>query len=196
MISEKALNDYFSFMDDNTVNKKLIYISLQLSMFEIINYQIINRPKEFFSSDIRIIKGKLIANETKNYIVEVKELFKKDLFKASCIWYVNQKAITEEDLDILIRFRNKRNEAAHEIMDILLDSSFSMDSKDFLEIERIHKTICLWWIKEFESYVNPAFDDVDRETFDFEEAIEVQLFPIKRILKIIDSLAYNSGFTQ
>lgn len=188
MTNSKILKDIDSFLDDEKIIKKLVLISVHISFFELVNYQVINAPRNFFSNDVRIINGKLVTcDETQDYIENVKKHFKKDLYKSSAYWYKTNDIINQEEFELLVKFRNKRNDAAHEIINILLDSDFSFEKQDFIHIAEIYKKICLWWIREVESTTNPAFDNIDLKSFDFETAIEPKLFPIKRLLEILDN---------
>lgn len=189
MTDSKIINDLNGFLDDDKISKKLILMSLYISMFELVNYQVLNTPKNFFSSDVRLINGKLVAcDESPDYIENVKKHFKKDLFKSSAYWYQINNIIDEDDFNLLVSFRDNRNNAAHEIINILFDSSFSVQHDEFEKVSNIHKKICMWWIKEVESTTNPAFDNINLETFDFESAIETQLFPVKRLVDLFNKL--------
>jgi hypothetical protein len=182
----KVLKDLKEFLEDDILVKKLILASLNISMFELINDQIINKLKCFFSDDIQLIGSKLVAkDETPIYVKEVKSLYKSDLFKSSAKWYLNQEIIERSEYDILIEFRNNRNKIAHEIMDMLFDSNERFDKEFPQQVYLIYKKICVWWFKEVETTINPAFEHINRKTFDFEKGIEVQLFPIERIVTLI-----------
>lgn len=186
MADKKIINDLISFLNDTDVTKKLILMSLHLSMFELVSYKVINEPKNFFSNDIKLINGKLIAcDETKEYIDNVKNYFPRDLYKSSAYWYKENKIIDSLEFDLLIKFRAERNDAAHEIINILFDSDYSFSKDNFIAVAEIYKKICLWWLKEVESTINTAFESIDRDTFDYESAIEPQLFPVKRLLDLM-----------
>lgn len=189
MTDPKIINDLNTFLDDSVISKKLILMSLHISLFELINYQVVNAPKNFFSKDIRLINGKLVAcDETPEYKDNVKRHFKKDLYRSSAYWYLINNVIDKDDFDLLIKFRNDRNDAAHEIINILFDSKFSITQADFKAVVDIYKKICLWWIREVESTTNPAFDNINLDTFDFEMAIEPQLFPARRLLDLLEKV--------
>jgi len=189
MADQKIIDNINSFLDDNEVTKKLIWLSLHLSMFELINYQVINKPKNFFSDVKKLINGKIIScDETPEYINNVKCHFKKDLYKSSAHWYLINNIINETDFKLLIKFRDDRNNAAHEIINILFDSKFSIVVDEFFKIANIYNKICLWWIKDVESTINPIFENIDRDNFDFEAVIEPQLFPVKRLLELLTKI--------
>ncbi|MBX7205083.1 MAG: hypothetical protein K1X81_06630 [Bacteroidia bacterium] len=189
MTDAKTIEDLNSFLDDSKISKKLILTSIHISLFELINYQVVNALKYFFSNDIRLINGKLVTcDETQEYIDNVKRHFKKDLYKSSAYWYMTNDIIEKDDFDLLVKFRDDRNDAAHEIINILFDSNFSIVHADFKKVVDIYKKICLWWIREVESTTNPAFDNINRDTFDFEKAIEPQLFPANRLLDLLKNI--------
>ncbi len=190
MVDNTIIESLNSFLEDDDITRKLIILSLHLSMFELINYQVINKPKFFFSNDIRLINGKIIScDETKEYISNVKCHFKKDLYKSSAHWYFLSNIINEEEFSLLIKFRDDRNKTAHEMIDLLFDSKFSIIVDEFFKIADIYKKICLWWVKEVESTTNPIFENINRDIFDFEAVIEPQLFPIKRLLDLLIKIA-------
>lgn len=188
-MTDKIMNDIESFLDDDKISQKLVLMSLQISLFEIINYQVLNAPRNFFNKDIRLIESKLVTcDETVEYIENVKKHFKKDLYKSSAHWYKINDIISQEDFDLLIRLRDNRNHAAHEIINILFDSNFSFNEIDFRKAVGIYKKMCLWWIIEVESTINPIFDSIDRESFDYESAIEPQLFPAQRLMDLLNKI--------
>ncbi len=186
MTDSKILEDLNGFLDDDKISKKLILMSIHISLFELINYQVVNALKFFFSEKVKLINGKLVSDdETQEYIENVKRLFKKDLYKSSAYWYMTNNIIEKDDFDLLLKFRDARNDAAHEMINILFNSNFSIVQADFRNVVDIYKKICLWWIQEVESTTNPAFDNINRKTFDFVKAIEPQLFPANRLLDLL-----------
>jgi uncharacterized protein YlzI (FlbEa/FlbD family) len=163
-------------------------------MFELVNDQIIIKLKCFFCNDIQIINGKILpVDETPEYVKEVKSIFKSDLFKSSATWYQNQDIIEKSDFDTLIEFRNTRNKIAHEIMNMLFDSNEKFNIELLQQVYLIYRKICIWWFKEVETTINSDFDHIDRNIYDFENGIEVQLFPIKRILALIIKISEKTS---
>lgn len=156
-ISEISLD---KIMNMNQVEKNLIVSSLYLSAFEILKISIVDDVKGFFSQ----INGKeLVLNEEEygEKVLKLDKNAKKRLnqgknitpymeLNASCLWLKKMDAINKSEIDEIHKIRRHRNEIAHELPKLLIDSTLDVNIEYLLKIKELLNKIDNWWIIEVE----------------------------------------------
>lgn len=170
-------------MDMSNIEKNLIVSSLYLSAFEIIKISIIEDTKNFFSE----VKGKELVLNKQEYKKEVLKL-DKDFGKkrdqhielnASCLWLEKMNVITKDEIDEIHLIRKHRNEIAHELPRILIDSTLDVNIKYLMKIRELVNKIDNWWINVEMSIQYLDLDNV-------EEVKTGRIMILDHILSILD----------
>ena len=120
--------------------------------YELLKNSIIERPKSFFA-----MGG---TGSDDHYRAEVLSRHPNTLI-ASCLWFQENGAITEEDAREVLQFREHRNEIAHELPNVLLNPEVQVDENKLIRLFQLLWKIDRWWITEIEVPTDPDFDGQD-----------------------------------
>ncbi|MFZ0594996.1 MAG: hypothetical protein WAM39_31335 [Bryobacteraceae bacterium] len=122
---------------------------LYVLAYELLKDSIIERPKAFFT-----LGG---SESDDHYRAEVLSRHQNRLI-ASCLWFQENGAMSEEEARDVLEFREHRNYIAHQLPDVLLNPVIQVDKE---KLDRLFRLLCKidrWWISEFEIPTNPDFD--------------------------------------
>lgn len=148
--------DTSKFLNPENLKSNLMIASLYLASYELLKASVIDNIAGFFSTDY--IDGKLIP--TQQYHDEMKKR-NKDSLKASLLWLVDMEAITPDEAEEIHGIRRHRNEIAHELPKLLIDSESNLHLEYFVRIRELLGKIELWWVRNFELPVNAEFDGME-----------------------------------
>lgn len=151
------------FLNPESLKSNLIIASLYLASYELLKASAIDNIAGFFSTDY--IDGQLTPNQ--QYRDEIKKR-NKDLLKSSLAWLVDMEAITTDEAEEIQIIRRHRNEIAHELPKLLIESESNLNLDYFVRIRELLGKIDLWWVRNFEIPVNAEFDGMeiaDRDIF-------------------------------
>lgn len=84
----------------------------------------------------------------KNRIVDPKN--NKDTLKASMLWFVDVGAITQEDYDLFLHLKDRRNSYTHQMSDHILKGLSDDDAHNLVALLGLYKKLDQWWINEVE----------------------------------------------
>lgn len=137
----KRLNDIF---DPLRLKKELLVRSMFLCVFEVLKKCVTEPGEKFFllNGDYEEIINAFYPRNKKNKII-------KDKFFAWSKWLVSMNAIDDIEFDLLMSLKNKRNDVAHKLANILfdLDHEFEFESVDIIVSLNILSKIESWWIE-------------------------------------------------
>jgi hypothetical protein len=149
--------DADKFLNPERVKSNLILSSLYLSAYELLKSAIINNIKDFFTFGFDA-DGKPIID--KKYNEQVRQV-NGDLLWASCLWLEMNGVISHDEVEQVVRLRNHRNQIAHELPRLLIDSGLNLNIDYFVHIRQLLEKIEVWWILNFEIPSNSDFDGVE-----------------------------------
>jgi hypothetical protein len=155
--------NYEKFLNPELVKANLILSALYLAAYELLKDSIIDSIRGFFT--LKYVNGKFEVDE--QYNAEVLTLH-KDLLQASCIWLEQMGAINKEEIQEIEKIRKHRNEVAHELPKLLVDSDLNLNIGYFVRIRELLEKIEAWWVKNFEIPVNPDFDGIEVDDKDIQ----------------------------
>jgi len=148
--------DTDKFLNPERLKSSLLLASLYLTSYELLKSAVIDNIANFFSTDQ--INGELTTNQ--QYHDEITKV-SKDLLKSSCGWLVKMDVITQDEAEAIQAIRKHRNEIAHELPKLLIDSELNLNLDYFVHIRELLGKIELWWVRNFEIPVNSDFDGVE-----------------------------------
>ena len=176
-------------MDPEKLKPNLELISLYITMFEMLEDLIIEKPRDFFTVTDTVDDEEYRAEVLSLYDPERCPLIRKGsrVLISSLLWWRKMEAITDDDIDSFSRFKIKRNSLTHEMMSSL---SKGLDDGFYDEFFRMYNLFCKmerWWILEIEVSINPDFDNVDREQLKSTDVHSGNMIILSMILDIVTS---------
>jgi len=108
--------------DSDSIKKKLLLASLFLTGFEMLKSSLIDDVKDFYITGFDE-KGYLISSDYNNKVLSKAD----NHYLAHCLWLVEAKAITDDDVLELQKIREYRNTIAHRLANLLFSEEFNVD---------------------------------------------------------------------
>lgn len=164
---------YEKLLNPEKLKKNLILASLYLTSYEMMRSSIMEHVRGLF-----ILGSKEM--EKGRYKREVLQLYPKDSFHATCLWVLNNHGLNAEDIQEIKLLRDKRNQVAHELPQIISDRKSSIDLTWLYRIRDIITKFDRWWIRYFEIY------DLDQDTIPDEEISSGNMILMDIILCTVD----------
>jgi hypothetical protein len=162
--------------DGAEVRRQLILSGLLLMIFERFKKYAIDQVDGFFSDHTEIKNGGLsyVRGEEFKKLIKDKGLGEpgqhtNTAFRAALHWFLELKAITADELELVERLYSLRNEIGHELLRILADDAKApIALADTLMIFAVYVKIVRWWVKEIDSTIDPDFDQERHENTDWD----------------------------
>lgn len=85
----------------------------------------------------------------------------KNVENASLKWFMDVKAITQEDYDTYQKIRRRRNDITHELLKNLSFGFSEEDVQLFADMLKIYNKLDKWWINEIEIPISA--DDISED---------------------------------
>ena len=150
-----AKDSWLKFLDPESLKRNLIRGSLYLTCYEMLKESVVEQPRAF------ICMG--LTDDTKDevcaeYKADVLTLAKDPLI-ASALWFRERGAISDDDVSMLRRLRDHRNQIAHELLRFLATVEAEVKMEFFDEIYYLVQKIDKWWIQEIEIPANSEYDN-------------------------------------
>lgn len=128
--------------------------------------------------------GKFIVSEKYKKEIINRKGCKSNLFISSCRWLIDNKVISEDEFNQIIKIKEIRNRIAHDLPKFLFDSEYSIDKDLFNQIKVLTLKIEKWWIIEVEMPTNP---DLDGQEIDAESIVPGQELILSYIFNIANT---------
>jgi len=138
------------FLNPESLKQNLLQCGLYLAAFEMLKDSLVGRPRDFFSREI-------VADESPaspEYEQRVLALH-KHAYTASALWWRNQGAISDDDLETLSRIREHRDKIAHNMPKIISTAAHNIDLDLLKAINALLGKIDNWWIQNIEAATDP-----------------------------------------
>ena len=148
-MDEKVIREVQRLLSKEALKDNLTKASLYVLAYETLKNSIIEKPKGFFTF------GGIEADD--DYKKEVLSKHRNPLI-ASCRWFQENGAISETDVNEFLTLREHRNYIAHELPNVLLNTSSQVDEDKEIGLFHLLCKIDRWWILEFEIPINSEFD--------------------------------------
>ena len=176
----KAFASWDKFLNPQTLKQSLIKASVFLTAYEMFRQSLIENLRSFFSDDFK--DGKWVPSAS--YRAKVLDLYPRDVFHASCIWFQQSGAIEQSDLDTIQRIRDHRNAIAHEIPKFISNVDHEVDCELLAALFTIVTKVDRWWIAEVEIPTDPDFDNADPDSIAYDKIHSGNMIIMQLILSI------------
>lgn len=178
----RNLDNWMKLLDPEEVKFQLITSAFYITSYDILIESIVHKLKGIYL--LGFDDNEMVLDE--KYKTEVKNLYKKDIVIASAIWHRNKGAISDEDVERIKLFKEHKNELAHELSEIIGDSTKRTKTELIKEIRELRFKILKWWFINFEMKINPQLFKLKPEDLDFNEVLGLNMFVINHLVNILD----------
>ncbi len=150
-------DDFFELFHPEVFKTNLILSSIFIAYFENTTDYLIEQPRTLFTNGFTKEKGDIIDEK---YKTDVLALHKKSI-TASLLWFKNQEAIDQKDIDLFDELRRYRNKLSHELLKLLLEKGINTQefADKLTDLFQLRIKIEKWWILNFEIY----FSDIETD---------------------------------
>jgi len=139
-----------NFLNPDVLRPSLMLASIYIATYEILKDSVIGRIRDFFVSGFDGTKEIIDSR----YTIEVLNKNKSPLY-ASLEWLREIEAITDDDIAMFEKVKQRRNDIAHEISQMLSEGLPADFSDRFNNMVYLLDKIERWWIVNFEIQINP-----------------------------------------
>jgi hypothetical protein len=143
---QKAVSGWEKLLNPEVLKTNLMFVATFLAAYEMLkNDCLVERVRSFYTHGFDE-NGLRISPD---YQTRVRDR-DKSLMKASALWFEDLGAITQDDLNLLDRLREYRNEIAHNLTKIILSSEGEFKIDLFSSMLLLIKKIDIYWIRNVE----------------------------------------------
>lgn len=172
-MAKDSFDSWEKFINPDKLKSSLIRASIYLSAYELLKTSIIDHLRGFFASEWKLNEktGEVETVISESYKNKVRSLYPKDEFHSCCLWFFENKAISQKDLDSIAKIRKHRNSIAHELPKYLGSVKYDVDTSLLKELIEIIRKVDTWWLREIEIPTNPDFDHIDYDDIKWDDVL-------------------------
>ena len=134
------------------LRENLMSASVYISSYEMCRDFIISKPRDFFT-DHWGINGETLSEE---YSKEVMS-FNQSPLKASLLWFKDQGAISDIDIECFEKAREHRNEIAHNLPKFISEPDHEVDADIFNKMLEVTNKVGVYWVVNYELPIHPYY---------------------------------------
>lgn len=195
-MDENVNQQWVNVMDPERLKPNLEFIALFITLYEMLEDTIIQKPRDFFTLIDEIDEVEYKAKVLNLYDPEKCPLIRKSskVLISSLLWWKELDVISDEDIKILSFCKKRRNSITHEMFSIIsagLDDGFY---EDFVKMQALFCKIEKWWIMEYEIPLNPDFDNNEKE-IDWDGVMSGNMVVFYAIMDIV-STGSNKNYEE
>jgi hypothetical protein len=130
----------------DVVLTNLIRASVLITSFELLKGEVVTKLREFHAVKYGP-NGWESSPRWRTEVLALDDRKPKTPFRASSLWLAKHKVIDMEDIGVLLRIREHRNQVAHELPELLIDPDFTPDNQLLQESLRLTTTVGKFWAR-------------------------------------------------
>jgi hypothetical protein len=186
----KAFASWEKFLNPVKLKQSLVEASVFLTAYEMFRQSVIDNLRSFYSDSFN--EGKF--TQSAEYKTKVIDLYPRDIFHASCLWFQQSGAIDQSDLDFIQRIRDHRNAIAHELPKFISSVEHAVEGQLLAELFKVVTKVDRWWITEVEIPTNPDFDDAEPGSIAYDKIQSGNMIMMNLILSVFfEDESYMAG---
>lgn len=164
-MDENVKQQWMNVMDPERLKPNLEFIALYITLYEMLEDTITQKPRDFFTLIDEIDEAEYKTNVLDLYNSERCPLIRKSnkVLISSLLWWNKLDAISDEDIKTLSFCKKRRNRITHEMFTIITDGLDAGFYEDFVNMHALFCKIERWWIMKYEIPLNPDFDNNEKE---------------------------------
>ncbi|HHQ4732974.1 hypothetical protein [Aeromonas veronii] len=130
----------------------LMSASVYISSYEMCRDFIISKPKDFFTDNWGI-NGETLSEEYSKDVMS----FGRSPLKASLLWFKEQGAISDTDIEHFEKAIAHRNEIAHNLPKFISEPDYEVDVGIFNTMLEVTNKIGVFWVMNYELSIHPDY---------------------------------------
>lgn len=153
MIVQKSFEN--NILDSERLNRNLSFYATFIAVYENMRMYVDEHIKSLYIEESQCRNGKVEYKYSTGYYDKIKNCIVDDkgnkcVTKASFLWLVERGAITNDEYDLFIEIKEKRNCFAHQLLNLLFEDVKMNDKALFARMVELYKSIDKWWIETFD----------------------------------------------
>lgn len=140
------------------LRENLMSASVYITSYEMCRDFIISKPRDFFT-DSWGLEEEAISDEYRDDVMS----FDRSSLKASLLWFKDQGAINDTDIEHIDEARKHRNNIVHNMPMYISDPEHEVSAEIFKVLLEVTHKIGVYWVLNFEIGISPEYsgEDVD-----------------------------------
>lgn len=188
-MDENVKQQWTNVMDPERLKPNLGFIALYITLYEMLEDNIIQKPRDFFTLIDEIDEAEYKANVLVLYKPERCPLIRKSskVLISSLLWWNSLEAISDDDIKVFSHCKEQRNTLTHEMFKIIAEGLDDGFFEDFVRMYALFCKIEKWWIINYEIPLNPDFDDKDIKDIDEDGVMSGNMVVLSAIMDIVST---------
>lgn len=143
--------------DKEKIQDNLTFASMYIAVYEHMVDYVVTNIRDFLC-DIGIKNGEVFCNETEVYKSQIKQRVvddygNKDKTKASFLWLVDNRALSQEDYAKFLEVKTVRNKYAHELAGVIYQGIDEHEIALFFDMYELYRKIGKWFFFNIEAAI-------------------------------------------
>ncbi|MGN5144780.1 hypothetical protein [Aeromonas veronii] len=134
------------------LRENLMSASVYISSYEMCRDFIISKPRDFFTDNWGI-NGETLSEEYSKDVMP----FGRSPLKASLLWFKEQGAISDTDMEHFEKAIAHRNEIAHNLPKFISEPDYEVDVGIFNTMLEVTNKIGVFWVMNYELSIHPDY---------------------------------------
>ncbi|WP_421305589.1 hypothetical protein [Aeromonas veronii] len=134
------------------LRENLMSASVYISSYEMCRDFIISKPRDFFTDNWGI-NGETLSEEYSKDVMS----FGRSPLKASLLWFKEQGAISDTDIEHFEKAIAHRNEIAHNLPKFISEPDYEVDVGIFNTMLEVTNKIGVFWVMNYELSIHPDY---------------------------------------
>ncbi|EKB11754.1 hypothetical protein [Aeromonas veronii] len=134
------------------LRENLMSASVYISSYEMCRDFIISKPRDFFTDNWGI-NGETLSEEYSKDVMS----FGRSPLKASLLWFKEQGAISDTDIENFEKAIAHRNEIAHNLPKFISEPDYEVDVGIFNTMLEVTNKIGVFWVMNYELSIHPDY---------------------------------------
>ncbi len=179
---------WMNIMNPKILKPNLEFISLYITLYEMLEDTIIQKPRDFYTLIDEIDEVEYKSKVLDLYDPEKCPFIRKSskVLISSLLWWNDLEVISKEDIETFSHCKERRNALTHEMFKIITDG---LDEGFFVDFNKMYDLFCRierWWIMEYEISLNVNFDN-DYTEIKEEDVVSGNMVVLSLITDIVNS---------
>lgn len=185
-MAQDSFASWEKLLNPDKLKQGLIQASIYLAAYEIFKGSTLDKLRSFFAHEWYRddTTGEFKSEVSDEHKQKVMSLYPKDEFRACCLWFVNNGAIDQNDLNEITTIRSHRNSIAHGLPKYIGSIDHDVNSSALQSLVKIVRKIDLWWLREVEIPTSPDFDMEKYDDILWDEVISSNSMVLELMLGI------------
>lgn len=175
----RAWLSWEKFLNPDSLKQNLVEASIFLAAYEIFRNSVEVRLRDFYC--INVEEGK----ESASYKRKVVALHPKDKLHASLLWFEQQGALNDFDMEAVAAIRKQRNAIAHELPSFIANHEYRVDRALLVKLAAVVAKADRWWVR-YDPPLDDNLEEIDVSEVPDDEIHSGNMIMLNLILSVFD----------